>query len=252
MIHSRVVEKQVIRMKLGRQKVVRVILITGLIFLTQLACGMSSSSSEPAPIVEAQPPPEASPTEMQANSLPPAIPEMRMLSLEYPAKIRAGDSDVVRLTLEVDENGNLTPTVSAEGNVSTGEVISIPNLYDTHNVFAEARLDMAGVDIRPSETISETLLPRQKVTFYWSVLPGDVGNYKGTVWFFLHFVPKSNGVESRQALSAQPIEIEATSFFGLRASLARWLGIGGTFISSLLGFPFLESIIKLLWKRLRG
>jgi hypothetical protein len=184
--------------------------------------------------------------------LPPAIPEQRLLLLEYPPKIRAGDSDVIKLTLELDESGNLTPTVSVEGNVIQGESVSIPNLFESHNVLAEARLDMAGVDIRPPETISETLLPRQKITFYWSVLPSEVGNFKGTVWFYLHFLPKTSGVESRQALSAQPIEIEATSFFGLRANLARWLGMAGSVVGSLLGFPFLEAILKLLWKRLRG
>ena len=177
---------------------------------------------------------------------------MRMLTLEFPPKIRAGDSDVVRLILEVDESGNLTATVSVAGNSIRGQVVIIPNLYDTHNVLAEARLDMAGVDIRPPETVSETLLPGQKATFYWSVLPPDVGRFKGTVWFYLHFVPKTSGVESRQALSAQPIEIEATSFLGLRANPARWLGIAGTFLSTVLGFPFLETILKWLWKRLRA
>src|SRR5215475_13076124 len=40
----------------------------------------------------------------------PAIPERRELTLEYPPKIRAGDSDIVRLTLEVNEHGDITPT----------------------------------------------------------------------------------------------------------------------------------------------
>jgi hypothetical protein len=220
------------------------------LLVMQLACGMGAS----APMRPANVPatPVAAPTAAQVIELPPAITEIRMLTLEFPPKIRAGDSDVVRLTLEVDDNGNLTPTVLTEGNVTRGEVIIIPNLYDSHNILAEARLDMAGVDIRPSETISETLLPRQKITFYWSVLPADVGRYKGTVWFYLRFIPKASGMESRQALSAQTIEIEATTFFGLRANPARWLGIAGTFISSVLGLPFLETILKWLWKRLRG
>jgi hypothetical protein len=117
-------------------------------------------------------------------------------------------------------------------------------------VLAEARMDMAGVDIRPNDTVSETLLPRQKVTFYWSVLPNNLGVYKGTVWFYLHFIPKTTGVESRQALSAELIQIESTSFLGLRANPARWLGLGGILVSSVLGFPFLESIMKWLWKKL--
>jgi hypothetical protein len=198
------------------------------------------------------------PTEMQLPiigqvvDLPPAIPEMRMLKLEFPPKIFVGDSDVVRLTLEMDENGNLTPTVLAEGNFNRGETIIVPNLYKTHHVLAEARMDMAGANIRPNEIISETLLPGQTITFYWSVLPAEVGQYEGIVWFYLHFMPKTSGIESRQALSAQLLEIEATSFFGLRATPTRWLGIAGTSISSLLGLPFLGSIVKYFWKRSRG
>jgi hypothetical protein len=217
----------------------------------QLACSASESATPPPDAVFATQ--VVAPTAGPAIEMPPAIPEMRLLTLDFPPRIRAGDSDVVRLTLEVDENGGVTPTVSEAGNVTRGQTVIIPNLFDTHNVLAEARLDLAGVDVRPSETISETLLPLQKITFFWSVLPGEVGNYKGTVWFYLHFIPKTSaGLESRQALSAQPIEIEATSFFGLGATPARWLGCLGTLIGSLLGLPFLESILKLLWKRLRG
>lgn len=175
-----------------------------------------------------------------------------MLTLEYPPSIRAGDSDRVRLTLEVDDQGNLTPTVSVEGNVTQGQVVTIPNVYDTHNVLAEARLDLAGVDARPSDTVSETLLPGQKVTFYWSVKPDDIGNYKGTVWFYLHFVPKTaGGVESRQALSAQAIEINSTALFGVKAGVARWLGLAGTVLGSVLGFPFAEQLLQWVWKRIR-
>jgi hypothetical protein len=193
----------------------------------------------------------AVPTSAQQVLLPPAVPERRLLTLEFPPRIRAGDSDLVRLTMELDEQGNLTPTVISAGSSVQGEVINISNVFDTHNVLAEARLDMAGLDVRPAEMVSETLLPGQKVTFFWSVLPGEVGKFKGTVWFYLHFVPKAQGSESRLALFAQPIEIEATSFLGLKANPTRWLGFSGALLSSLLGFPFLEKILIGFWKRLR-
>lgn len=181
----------------------------------------------------------------------PAVPEQRMLTLEYPASIRAGDSDLVLLTLEVDAQGNLTPTAQIDGNVVQGEVISIPNVYDTHNIMAEARLDLAGVEVQPSEIVSETLLPGQKVTFRWSVLPENVGNYKGTVWFYLRYIPKDGSPDTRQALSAQLIEIDALALFGLKATFTRWLGVVGTAIGSVLGFPFAEDVLKWLWKRVR-
>jgi hypothetical protein len=224
--------------------------LIALLFVLQLACGMESSAPMAPPAAVATR--IAVPTEAQTVELPPAVPETRMLTLEYPPSIRAGDSDVVRLTLEVDNQGNLTPTVSVAGNVTEGQVVVIPNVYETHNVLAEARLDLAGADVRPSDIVSETLLPGQKVTFYWSVKPGDIGNYKGTVWFYLHFVPKAGGVESRQALSAQTIEISSTALFGIKAGVARWLGLAGTFIGSVLGFPFLEQVLKLIWNRIRG
>jgi hypothetical protein len=221
-----------------------------LLLALQLACGAGSSAPlSPAAAVATR---VAQPTQADTVELPPAVPEARMLTLEYPPAIRAGDSDRVRLTLEVDDQGNLTPTASVAGNVTQGQVIVIPNVYDTHNVLAEARLDLAGVDVRPVDTVSETLLPGQKVTFYWSIKPDDIGNYKGTVWFYLHFVPKAGGLESRQALSAQTLEINSTALFGIKAGVARWIGLAGTFIGSVLGFPFLETALKWIWKRVRG
>jgi len=219
------------------------------LFLLQLACGVSSSAPQAPAAVATR---VAAPTQVAVVELPPAIPEMRLLTLEYPPAIRAGDSDVVRLTLEINNLGNLTPTVSVAGNLTQGQVLSIPNVYETHHVLAEARLDLAGVEVRPSETISETLLPGQKVTFYWSLKPEEPGHFKGTVWFYLRFVPKAGGVESRQALSAQSIEINATALFGLKAGVTRWLGLAGTLLGSILSFPFLEQVLKWAWQRIRG
>src|SRR5512140_1324110 len=67
---------------------------------------------------------------------PPAIPEPRRVTLEYPPHIRQGDSDVVRLTLEVDSLGNVTPTAETQGNTLKGQTVQIPNLYETHTVIA--------------------------------------------------------------------------------------------------------------------
>jgi hypothetical protein len=239
-------------MKPAHSTTLQVFTVFALLLALQLACGLGAEGGSSAPLPAAAATRVAVPTQSQVVELPPAIPETRMLNLEYPPSIRAGVSDVIRLTLEVDDLGNLTPTISVAGNLTQGQVVIIPNLYETHNVLAEARLDLAGVDVRPSETISETLLPGQKVTFFWSVKPEEVGNYKGTVWFYLHFVPKASGVESRQALSAQTIEINSTALFGIKAGVARWLGLAGTFLGSILGFPFLEQALGWVWKRVRG
>lgn len=153
------------------------------------------------------------------------------------------------LTLEVDEQGNLTPTARAGGNIVQGEVIEIPNVYDTHHLWAEARLDLAGVVVQPAQTVSETMFPGQTITFFWSIQPREAGRYKGTVWLYLRFVPKDGSPESRRALSAQLIEIETVTFYGLKADTVRWLGLVGSTLSAVVGFPFFEDIVKWLFSQ---
>ena len=179
----------------------------------------------------------------------PAIPERRRLTLEFPPQIRAGDSDLVRLTLEVDDLGNLTPTAEIGGNEIEGQVVELPNLYESHQVIAEARFDLAGMEVRPAELVSEPLAPGNSVTFRWSVRPQDVGLYRGTIWLYLRFVDKQTGEESQKTVSAQLVEIEAVNFLGLSGEFARTTGIIGSVVGTIIGFPFFEDILKFIFKR---
>jgi len=185
----------------------------------------------------------------------PAIPESRRLTLEFPPVMRTGDSARIRLQLEVDDRGNITPTAVVEGNVVTGEVIEIPNLYETHLVVAEARLDMAGMEVQPPGMISEPLTPGKSVTFYWSVRPEDSGRYEGAAWLHLRFIPITavdGEQESRIAVSVQFLEIEAKSLLGfLNGGTARGVGALGSLIGSVLGFPFVDDFAKWVWGKFR-
>jgi hypothetical protein len=232
----------------------------GLILILLLSsCGGSSAATPPSVTIDTQVAPAATPAaentptpevpELTVSTPEPAIPEMRRLTLEFPPKIRAGDSDIVRLTLEVDTSGNITPTAVINGNVVTGDVIEIPNLYDTHHVIAEARLDMAGMQISPPDLSSQTLLPGQSIRFFWSVRPNEVGMYRGTVWLFLRFVDKVSGEESRNAISAQTVEIDAVNLFGVSAGIVRVAGGVGSVVGAVVGFPFFQDIAKFLFKR---
>ena len=200
----------------------------------------ASSESTESPSLTALPP---------RGTAQPAIPERRRLTLEFPPQIRAGDSDLVRLTLEVDDLGNLTPTAQIGGNVIAGEVVEIPNLYESHHVIAEARFDLAGMEVRPAELVSEPLAPGNSVTFRWSIRPPDVGVYRGTIWLYLRFVDKQTGEESQKTVSAQLVEIEAVNFLGLSGQFARTTGIIGSVVGTIIGFPFFEDILRYLLKR---
>jgi len=250
----------------SRRNFFRIIAAWMVLSLAMLACGMGAApeevpeapveepaAEEPMPTSSAPEPAEDEPEFIDPEVIPatavPAIPERRRLTLEYPRYMRAGDSDVVRLTLEVDDLGNVVPTAEIEGNVVTGEVVEIPNLYETHHVIAEAKFDIVGVQVSPFETISQTLSQGQAVTFYWSVHAQDVGNYRGTIWFYLRFVDKVSGEETLKTVSAQLVEIEAVNLFGLPASLVRTFGGVGSIIGSVIGFPFFEDIVKFIFSR---
>ncbi|MCI0553823.1 MAG: hypothetical protein L0287_22975 [Anaerolineae bacterium] len=213
------------------------------------------ATEEPAAVEPTQPLPmptlpSVSATEQISAFTPqPAINESRRLTLEFPPTMRAGDSDIVRLTLEVDDLGNITPTAQFEEHVVTGGIVQIPNLYESHHVIAESRFDIAGVEISPTELISMPLAQGQSATFSWSIRPPDVGVYRGTIWLYLRFVDKLNGEESQITVSAQIVEIEAVNLLGLSGSFARTTGLIGSVIGTIIGIPFFEDILKYLFKR---
>lgn len=172
------------------------------------------------------------------------------MTLEFPARMRAGvEGDIVMLTLEVDESGGIIPTAQIEGNTVVGETIEIPDLYETNNVTVEARLDFAGMGVEPSGVIYEPLKRGQSARFFWSIRPLEPGVYRGTVWLHLNFTDKSTGVSDRIPLSAQIIEIEAVDFFGLSVNFARTSGVVGSIIGGVVGFPFIEDIIKFIFRK---
>lgn len=231
------------------RKFIPALLAIIVMFLATLACAGAApeapTAGEPQPTA---PLPVINPTAIAVTAQP-ALPERRYLKLEFPPRIRAGDSDIVRLTLEVDDQGNIVPTAEGEGNVVTGKVIEIPNLYETHHVIAEARFDIAGLEVRPTDLISEPISQGQTAVFFWSVRPEDVGVYRGTIWLYLRFVEKSGGVESQKTVSAQTVEIEAVNFLGLSANLARSTGVVGSVVGTILGLPFFEDIVKFLLRK---
>lgn len=225
--------------------------------IVYLFTSQASTASSP-PLVGVEPggaePTALLPSELPTSVIPvstpqPALPERRRLTIEFPPQMRAGDSDVVRLTLEVDDLGDITPTAEMDGNVVTGKVIEIQNLYETHHVIAEARFDMAGMEISPPDVYSQTLAQGQSVTFYWSIRPRETGIFRGTVWLYLRFVDKQSGEESQKAVSAQLVEIEAVNLLGLSGNFARTTGVIGSVVGAVIGFPFIEDIVKFLVKR---
>ncbi len=183
---------------------------------------------------------------------PLALQERRLAVLEWPSSIHLGDSDVLTLTLLVDQTGKLTPTAQIGGHKVTGEAVYIPDLYDSYNLVAAARLDLAGVQISPQGMVSQPMRPGKEIFFSWSISPDQLGQYRGTLWLYLNLVPKNGGNPDQLTLLAPEIQIDSVSVLGLPGPMARWGGVAGTSLSMVFGFPFIESLLKKLWKWMRG
>lgn len=203
------------------------------------------------PTVKPLPTPSASkPT---ATFLPlmtqqPALLEQRLMILEWPETLREKDSGLIMLTITMNEKAQPTMTVEAPG---VNIPIDIPDIYDTHNIVAVARLDLAGMEAY-RENIREPLLPGQTIKFPWSIRASEAGTYQGVVWLRLEITPKSGGQTEEMLLLARTIEIKVVTILGMSGSLARFLGGVGLVISTVLGYPFIQAGIAEWQKRRKG
>lgn len=231
-----------------------------IVALVLAACGATPEEAPAAAPPEAGEPAPETTSEVEVEAVEtavaptpqPAVPEPRLLVLEWPRAVRAGDGAVVRLSLEVDEAGRITPTAQVAGNQIRGEPVSVPDLYDTHNVVALARLDLAGVDVAPLGEVAEPMQRGQTVFFFWSLRPVEVGHYVGTIWVHLEFVPRdpASGLAVEQiTLSAQQFDFAATNFMGLGGTAARIMGGAGVVLGAMLG---LDKLLAWVWSLVRA
>ena len=175
--------------------------------------------------------------------------EQRLLSVEWPRRLREGDSDWVRLRLEVDQRGTITPTVTVEGHDIAGQPVHIPDLYATHHIYLQARLDAVGLSLEPEGLVQAPLQPGQVVEVYWTVRGDAPGRYQAVLTAHLNLVPKSTPGTARQLLLAhQLFQVEVVNFLGLSGF---WVRLGGVF-SALLGVLLQLPDLLELWERLRG
>jgi hypothetical protein len=228
------------------------------IFAAVVACGApaipaTEAPAEPTTVVDipATPTAQVLIPSTGGDEAAPALPEFRRLTLEYPPVMKAGSgSDVIILTLDVDSQGNITPTAQIGGNVTQGDIVTIPNLYATHNVTAEAYYEVAGLNVVPPGSTFQPLKQGERVRFTWSVQAQEVGTYGGTIFVFLNFENRETGEKDRKEISIQIFDIKVVDFFGFSTNFVKTSGVVGSVLGTIVGFPFFKDIVKYLFERL--
>jgi hypothetical protein len=163
----------------------------------------------------------ASPT----AGFPTDVIEGRQVELEYPATIRLGDSDIVRLALIPTGNGYVVEADFPEHTTQKQEItVTRPGGY---SLSAAARLDGVGFDLQPGAEISQALAAGEVVTFRWSLTPRQAGRHRLALNLVLHWtpLPGESGAAHEQHVYSRALQVEVTSILGLTYNQAAWMGL---------------------------
>jgi len=229
--------------------VIAILLCAAVRLLNTMIIGSPPSVGDPPP-THTFPPPTAPPISTEIPA--PRPPESRAIELDYPLSLRLGDSDVIRLALVIAPDGvYLTPTAEGDDHTSTGDPVQIPNLYDTHNLSAVARLDSVGLAIDRPGDWEQPLLPGENVIWRWTISATETGRQKANLIIHVRFVPKAGGDVLQKELWARTPTIQTVDVFGLPAAVAKGLGLVGSILGSILSFPFAEKFYSWLWGKIR-
>jgi hypothetical protein len=139
--------------------------------------------------------------------------------------------------------GNVTPTAQFGGNVVSGEVIEIPNLYEYAQCDRRSAVRYCRAGSRPAGTDQPDPLEGTAVTSTGVCVPrrrapiaGRSGSTCGS-WTSRAGRKAENGI-------SPIVEIEAVNLLGMPANLVRTTGGVGSVVGTVIGFPFFEDIVR--------
>lgn len=201
--------------------------------LTQDTQQSTPSSAEPStgapsptqPLIEPSP---VAPLPVQAV-------ESRLVELEWPARMRLGESDIVRLALTPYEEGYIVEAEFPEHQIQS-QAVQVERLAG-YTLAAIARLDGVGFEIQPGGDQRQFLPANQPLTWRWTLRPLAPGQQRLAVMVLLEWLPDP-GVQSqeRQALLfSRGLDVRVVSFLGLTQGQAMAGGFFGLIFSGGLG-----------------
>jgi hypothetical protein len=235
-----------------KRRIFCVLLALLLLALVSLACGMGSS----APPGAVEPTFSSQPTSIPESTVtPPSTPQVeeRVAEVEWPASMRVGDSDIVRLSLIPAAEGYVAEP-EIEGHEVEPEEVPMVVVRPGYTGYAITTLSAAGLETVSAAPEEQLLVPGQPNVWRWTVSPATAGTYRVVVNLAVRWTPEA-GTDLpgpfEEAVWSRTLTIEARSTLGLSGKQADWIGVGGSLIGAVSGLPFTGKLLELLWKRVR-
>jgi hypothetical protein len=209
----------------------------------------SAPASEPQvlPSPTWPPPPATTGPLPTPATVPTAIPptpliEQRMVELEWPPRLRLGDSDFVRLTLIPLADG-YTVTTEFPDHTTVTETLQVQH-ESGYELAAAARLDGVAFEISPGTEQEYSLTPGQPVTWRWSLQPRHAGQQRLSITLLLRWIPAAGSDRPLRETVAysRSLGVQVVSFFGLTRGQAMTGGLLGLFLGGGLSMVALTGI----------
>ncbi len=197
----------------------------------------SPQTATKAPAVETTQAPRPTP----AAATPTPLIEKRVIELEWPARLRLGESDVLRLALVPSEDGYTARAEFQEHPLATQDIqLKHPAGYSLYGI---ARLHGVGFEIAPSGDQRRLIPPQEAVSWRWSIAARQAGQQRLSVELALRWEPdpSSPGPVGESLAFGRSLEVNVVSFMGLTQFQALSLGLlslllgGGLGLAALLG-----------------
>jgi hypothetical protein len=174
-----------------------------------------------------------------------SVPGYGRITLEWDSDNPIGDISIIKLSFDLDEkydrSGDSQPSIKARFSNSSHNVVV--NKVEVNNgeeatKLAEARLELAGIDVKPLGIVGQPFRPGGEVVFYWNVKSLVEGDFQGSAWLYVVDKSVPENLRSRDPIAIQPIELYWRDLFGLSGMAARYMGIFGL-LAGFLFFIFL-------------
>ncbi|MCI0578952.1 MAG: hypothetical protein L0332_35195, partial [Chloroflexi bacterium] len=172
----------------------------------------------------------------------PSLPaEERIAEVEWPPRLRLGESDVVRLSLVPGQEGYVLRTdFPGHRTVTTTVELEQQPGYD---LAAVARLDGVGFALSPEGEQTQHLRPGEPVEWLWSVSPERTGQQRLSLTLSLRWLPQpGNPNPERQAVVlARGLNVQVAALLGLTTEQAMMGGIVGLLLGIALNLPLVRA-----------
>jgi hypothetical protein len=154
------------------------------------------------------------------------------VELEWPARMRLGDSDVIRLSLIPTQDGYKVTTEFPDHTTDTQDVVVLRPVG--FRLQAVARLEGVGFEFSPQGDQALDIPAGQPLTWYWSLQPERAGQQRLAVRLSLHWEPLDShqGGARETLLYNRALNVQVSSFFGLNRSQALTGGLFGLLLGA--------------------